>query len=69
MQTNQVEITGMTCDGCVRTVRMILEKQPGVQSAVVTLSPSQAEVSFDENVTSLETLNAVVSKMGYAMKL
>lgn len=44
-------ITGMTCNGCVNTVKKLLSKVKGVSDAQVSLAESTAEVTRDENVT------------------
>lgn len=40
-------VTGMTCGGCVNSVTRVLTALPGVQTAVVTLTPGQAQVTYD----------------------
>ncbi|HEQ9086333.1 TPA: heavy-metal-associated domain-containing protein [Streptococcus pyogenes] len=39
------QVTGMTCDGCVRTVTEKLSAVPGVQSVQVNLEKGQAKVT------------------------
>lgn len=47
MNTIQLSVTGMTCGGCVNSVKNVLAALPGVQSADVTLNPGQANVVYD----------------------
>jgi copper chaperone len=47
MNTIQLTVTGMTCGGCVNSVKNVLSALPGVQSAEVTLNPGQALVVYD----------------------
>ena len=47
MNTIQLSVTGMTCGGCVNSVKNVLTALPGVQSADVTLNPGQANVTYD----------------------
>jgi copper chaperone len=42
-----LSVTGMTCGGCVNSVKRVLTALPGVQSAEVTLEPGQARVVVD----------------------
>ncbi|MHB1093077.1 heavy-metal-associated domain-containing protein [Thiobacillus sp.] len=42
-----LSVTGMTCGGCVNSVTRVLAALPGVQNAVVTLTPGQAQVTYD----------------------
>lgn len=67
MQIKTYKVKGMTCSGCVRTVQTILQNQPGINMAEVSLEPSEAKVEFDESQTSLEKFGAVVAQMGYTL--
>ncbi|MCL5061016.1 MAG: heavy-metal-associated domain-containing protein [Candidatus Thermoplasmatota archaeon] len=40
-------VTGMTCGGCVDSVRKVLAAVPGVRSVEVTLTPGRARVVCD----------------------
>ena len=42
----ELDITGMSCAGCVRTVENALKRHPGVISATVNLNNEKASVSF-----------------------
>lgn len=46
-----IEVQGMTCDDCARTVREKLEREPGVHGAEVAWPTGVALVSFDPGVT------------------
>ena len=41
MQTEVIKVKGMTCMGCVNSVKNVLEKIPGVSSADVSLEQKQ----------------------------
>ena len=41
MQTEIIKVNGMTCMGCVNSVKNVLEKMPGVSSADVSLNRSR----------------------------
>ena len=47
MNTIQLSVTGMTCGGCVNSVKKVLAALPGVQNVDVTLEPGQANVEYD----------------------
>lgn len=54
-------VTGMTCGGCVNSVRNVLAALPGVQNVEVTLTPGEARVSYDpERVDRAAMVKAVV---------
>ncbi len=60
-------ITGMTCANCVATVERGLNKQAGIQSAIVNLSSERATVNFDPDVIGLTAMIARVQKAGYGV--
>ena len=60
----ELQITGMTCKGCVRHVESALRKQAGVSQVEVSLARGAAVIEHDEAVTASE-LCAVVADAGY----
>ena len=65
MEQATVKVNGMTCQGCVRSVKKVLERVAGVQSADVSLEKAQAEVVFDPARANVEQLKAAVEGAGY----
>ena len=47
METTVVKITGMTCMGCVASVKKVLTAIDGVQSVDVSLEKAQATIGYD----------------------
>ena len=48
MATVTLNIDGMTCGGCVKSVTKVLNDLDGVRSATVSLENKNAQVEFDE---------------------
>lgn len=65
MQTETLKVTGMTCGGCVDVVTRALVAVDGVHNVNVSLANGEAKVDFDENMTSIDTLELAVEKAGY----
>jgi copper chaperone len=63
--TAELKVSGMTCNGCVNTVRKALEGVPGVQSADVDLAAGKAQVTYDPARTSTEAMVTAVGAAGY----
>lgn len=57
-------ITGMTCEGCARTVARVLSRVPGVTSAVVDFDLTLAVV---QGTASPSQLIAAVKAAGYGV--
>ncbi len=62
-KTIELDITGMTCDHCVRSVTNALKDVEGVSDAVVSLENKQAVVTAEE--VDLAALIAAVEEEGY----
>ncbi len=66
MNTVTLKIDGMTCAGCVRSVKKVLEGVPGVRSADVSLEAGQATVELDSATgDQVAALKAAVEAAGY----
>lgn len=58
-------IKGMTCGGCVATVKLKLKKTQGVLAYEVSLEKGEAEVTYDAAQTNPEAIAAAVSETGF----
>ena len=65
MQTITLNIEGMTCGGCVKSVTKVLSKTAGVSSANVDLTSATAVVEFDDAQTNVAALIDVVEDAGF----
>jgi copper chaperone CopZ len=66
MQTETMNVTGMTCGGCVSKVTQALTALPGVGHVDVSL-PGKASVDFDEKLISRERLQSAVEGAGFGV--
>ncbi|WP_152049809.1 heavy metal translocating P-type ATPase [Tautonia marina] len=65
----RLNISGMTCDHCVRAVRKAIEAVPGVRSAQVDLSSGSAQVRVMPGWVDNTGLTSAVSKAGYEAQI
>ncbi|MFN8828146.1 MAG: heavy metal translocating P-type ATPase [Planctomycetota bacterium] len=65
METTTLDITGMTCAGCVRRIERALGTVDGVAAAQVNLATNQARIEFDPVRVRPDDLAAVVVDAGY----
>ena len=65
MQTQVIKVNGMTCMGCVNSVKNVLEKIPGVSSANVSLEQKQVTVEYDEAITSANRFKDAIKGAGF----
>lgn len=65
METTTLQISGMTCGGCVNSVARVLKAVPGVSDAQVRLDPGEARVTFDPARIDVISLRKAVEDAGY----
>jgi copper chaperone len=65
MQTATLNISGMSCGGCVRSVSKVLNALDGVAKVEVFLDKQCAVVDYDAAKLNLDQLKGAVEKAGY----
>jgi copper ion binding protein len=65
MKTELLNVTGMTCGGCVTTVKQTLTALPGVKEVAVSLPAQQVEVQFDEGKLTVDAMRTALQGAGY----
>ena len=65
MATVPLNIDGMTCGGCVKSVTKVLNGLDGVRSATVSLENKNAQVEFDEGKIQIAQLVEAVEDAGF----
>ncbi|MEO7716462.1 MAG: cation transporter [Capsulimonas sp.] len=65
METQTLNIEGMSCDACVKHVTNALRGVSGVQTAQVNLQEKTAVVTFDPAAASIDQMMEAVAEEGY----
>lgn len=65
MKTSIFKIEGMNCDSCANTIKRLVEKQPGVRMASVSLGDRQARVLYDPQSVDEDNLVATIQEPGF----
>ena len=65
MKTEVLNVSGMTCGGCVANVTRALSAVPGVSAVDVSLPKQVATVEFDEGRATVDTMRNAVRTAGY----
>lgn len=68
MQTEVLNVTGMTSEDCTETVMRAIKTIDGVSNVSVSYPESRAIVQFDEQQTATQEMHAVLAKAGYGVK-
>jgi|TARA_B100000315_G_scaffold112565_2_gene103135 Cu+-exporting ATPase len=69
LETQTLDIRDMSCAACVRRVELAIGKLPGVATCNVNLATEQAQVVFDKDETSIETVIEASVAAGYPAEL
>jgi copper chaperone CopZ len=65
LETKEIEIDGMTCDNCVRTIEKALRGVDGVREVQVNRERKRATVTFDTTKTNIPALHDILLRHGY----
>jgi heavy metal translocating P-type ATPase len=60
-----MSVEGMTCATCAVRIQKVLSRQAGVDNASVNFADNRATLRYRPDTVSLETLSAVVERLGY----
>jgi copper chaperone len=66
MNKTTIKITGMSCNGCVKSITRALTAQPGVATAEVSLERAEAVIDFDPGKTSRPQLAQAIEDAGFS---
>jgi copper chaperone len=65
METIELKVEGMDCEGCVKSVTRMLSGVPGVQSVDVSLAEARARVTYDPARTTVPDMKKAVVRAGF----
>ncbi|OUJ16126.1 heavy-metal-associated domain-containing protein [Acetobacter sp. DsW_063] len=65
MKTDTLLVQGMTCDGCVSSVKRALSAIEGVTEAAPSLEQGQVTVVYDPSLTSPDAFRAAIEGAGF----
>jgi copper chaperone len=65
MQTSIIPIKGMTCMGCVKSIKNVLEQIPGVMSTEVSLEDAQVTIQYDATITGIDQFKRAIEEAGF----
>ncbi|OLS20457.1 MAG: Copper-exporting P-type ATPase A [Candidatus Heimdallarchaeota archaeon LC_3] len=60
-----LNISGMTCASCVKTIENSIKKLEGINNVTVNITTDKAHVEFRSDITSLRSVVNAVEKVGY----
>ena len=65
METVELKVEGMDCQGCVKSVTRMLSGVPGVEKVAVSLEQGRASVTYDPAKAGPAEFRRAVERAGY----
>ncbi|SBT06063.1 Heavy metal transport/detoxification protein [Candidatus Accumulibacter aalborgensis] len=65
MEKVVIEIAGMSCQACVKTVNAVLTALPGVEQVEVALAAGQASISYDPELANVTQFKEAIEAAGF----
>jgi copper chaperone CopZ len=63
-----IKVTGMTCDGCAKSIEQALDKLAGVHKAKVSYERGIAEITYDSSKVTLDQIRATIREVGFGVE-
>lgn len=67
MKTQILDVTVMTCGGCVKSIDRTLRALPGMAPVAVSLQRKQVEVDYDETRLDGAGIRSALESAGYGV--
>jgi copper chaperone len=65
MKKTTLTVKGMTCMGCVGSVKNLLSRLPGVSDIEITLENGQVAFAYDPQQSALASIKEAIHDGGY----
>jgi copper chaperone len=65
METVELKVEGMDCQGCVKSVTRMLSGVAGVQNVDVSLEEGRARVTYDPAKSNVGEMKRAIERAGY----
>jgi len=68
METVELKVEGMDCEGCVKSVTRVLSAVPGVVDLEVSLDRGEARFKYDPSMSGQAEFRRAVEDAGFEAK-
>ncbi|MDD2378052.1 MAG: copper chaperone CopZ [Bacilli bacterium] len=65
MEKIVLQVEGMSCDHCVKSIKKSVNELPGVAQVEVSLSDKTVMVEYDNTKVKVEQIKSVIEEQGY----
>jgi len=67
MNTLDLTIDGMHCDGCATRIRSLLEKDSGIREVSVSFETGMGRIIYSPQSTDEERIVAIIERAGFTI--
>lgn len=64
----QIQVEGMTCGNCVKSIQTNVGAMQGVQEVEVNLAEGFVDVAFDNSKTTVANISETIESLGFDVK-
>lgn len=65
MQKENIQIVGMSCAACAKTIERVTKKLDGVSSSIVNFATEKLIIEFDEQKVSIPKITEAITRAGF----
>lgn len=69
MQTTILSINGMTCMGCVNSIKNVVEKISGVNGVDVSLESNQVKIQYNPEKANINQFKETIVEAGFEVNI
>ena len=69
MNILNLNVTGMSCMGCVNSVRNLVGALPGIAGVEIDLASGKVEIKHDPALCDAATIRAAIEEGGYGIDI
>jgi copper chaperone CopZ len=63
-----LDVKGMTCEGCENTVVAGIKKLEGIQEATASHTAEEAVIVYDSTLITVEAISSAIADVGYSVE-
>lgn len=68
LKTQQMQVGGMDCGSCAKTIEASLQQLPGVSASKVSFAAGRLSVSYDPKLVTEVTIRDHITALGYTIE-
>jgi len=67
MNTLDLTIDGMHCDGCAGRIQSLLEKEAGISEITISAKAGTGQIAYSPHLTNEKQIVAIIERAGFTV--